>query len=146
MNTKNWTQLATDVSSDEMKKIYHKYDELVSITITNLANLATPEGKIKLLSFDRKNIEHIYMLRIALWARDLFGIPVEIDASWRDVLYINWKIRKNFRKIKGMAWGDCLGIPTDIVLNYMRESAKENLGVNFNFGDIYYAYYEGSIV
>ena len=96
MNTKNWTQLSTDSLPVDMKQLFHTYDELVSLTLTGLQNLSAQKGKIQLLSFNRKNIEHLYMLRIALMARDLFGLPVEIEAPWFDVLRINWKIGKNF--------------------------------------------------
>lgn len=127
------------------KELYHKYDEVVSLTLSNLMVSTRPNKKIQLLGFTRKNIEHLFVLRVALMARDIFGVPVEIDASWRDVVYINWKIRKNFGKIKRMAWADPNGMPIDIVLNYMRDSIKENLGADFNFGNIYHAYYEGSL-
>jgi hypothetical protein len=129
------------------QEMYHKYDELVSLTLTNLRALTpTTEGKIKLLNFNRKDIEHIYMLRIALIARDVFDLPVEIDAPWWDVLWVNWHIRKKFGKIKRVKWSDETGIPTQIVINHMRDGAKRDLGHDFNFADIYRVYYEGSIV
>ena len=49
-------------------ELYHIYDEAVSITLSNLHGLSIPSGKIQLLNFDRKNVEHIYLLRIALMA------------------------------------------------------------------------------
>jgi hypothetical protein len=147
MNTKNWSHLTTDSLPVDTKQLFYKYDELVSLTLTKLQILSAQKGKIQLLSFNRKNIEHLYMLRIALIARDLFGLPIEIEASWFDVLRINWKIGKNFGKIKRMPWKDIEGIPTSIVLKHMRDEAKERFGLDFNFdfGDIYHAYYEGSL-
>ena len=127
-------------------ELYHIYDEAVSITLSNLHGLSIPSGKIQLLNFDRKNVEHIYLLRIALMARDVFDLEVEIDASWFDVLYLNWKIRKGFRRIKRMSFSCDHAIPTQIVLNYMRDSFESCVGGNFTFGDIYHTYYEGSIL
>lgn len=127
-------------------ELYRIYDEAVSITLSNLHGLSIPSGKIQLLNFDRKNAEHVYLLRIALIARDVFDLEVEIDASWLDVLYLNWKIRKGFRRIKRMSFSGDHAIPTQIVLNHMRDSFESRLGGNFSFGDIYHTYYEGSIV
>ena len=127
-------------------ELYRIYDEAVSVTLSNLHGLSIPSGKIQLLNFDRKNVEHVYLLRIALMARDAFDLEIEIDASWFDVLYLNWKIRKGFRRIKRMSFSGDHAIPTQIVLNYMRDSFESRLGGNFTFGDIYHTYYEGSIV
>ena len=46
-----------------------------------------------------------------------------------------------------MPWKDTKGIPTGIMLKRMRHEAEERFGLNFNFdfGDIYHAYYEGSL-
>lgn len=131
------------ISEDEL---YHIYDEAVSLTLSNLHSFSIPNQKIQLLSFDRRNIEHIYLLRIALMARDVFGLEIEIDAPWYDVWYINRKIKKGFRRIKKMAFSNDNAIPVHIVLNYMRDSFEARLGNKFSFGDVYHTYYEGSIL
>ena len=127
------------------KELYYKYDKVIVLTLSNLTASAQPNKKIQLLGFTRKNMEHLFVLRVALMARDIFGVPVEIDASWRDIIYINWKIRKNFGKIKRIARMNQDGTPIDTVLNYIHDYTKENLDANFNFGNIYHAYYEGSL-
>lgn len=128
------------------QELLHIYDEAVSLALSNLHGFSMPNKKIQLLSFNRRNIEHIFLLRIALMARDVFGLEIEIDAPWRDVWYINRKIRKGFRRIKKMAFSNDNAVPVHIVLNYMRDSFEARLGNNFSFGDIYHTYYEGSIL
>ena len=135
--------MPTNLSENELYRIY---DEAVSITLSNLHGLSIPSGKIQLLNFDRKNVEHIYLLRIALMARDVFDLEIEIDASWFDVWYINRKIKKGFRRVKRMTFSNDNAIPAHIVLDYMRDSFEARLGNNFSFGDIYHTYYEGSIL
>lgn len=127
-------------------KLYRIFDEAVGLTMSNLRQASASNGKIQLLSFNRANIEHLYMLQVALIARDLFDVEVEIDAPWFDVLKINWKIRKNFRKIKKMSFDAGNGIPTNVLLNSMRNDMKKYYqSGDFSFGDVYHAYYEGSL-
>lgn len=127
-------------------RMYRIYDEAISIMISNLHQSSISTGKIQLLSFNRNNVEHLCMLRAALLARDLFDVEVEIDAPWFDVLRINWKIRKSFKKIKKMAFDEGSGIPTSILLNCIRSDVeKQFCRDNFSFSNVYHAYYEGSL-
>jgi hypothetical protein len=127
-------------------KMYRIYDEAVSIMISNLYQSSISTGKIQLLSFNRNNVEHLCMLRAALLARDLFDVEIEIDAPWFDVLRINWKIRKSFKKIKKMVFDEGSGIPTSILLNYIRSDMEKYCqSKDFSFADVYHTYYEGSL-
>ena len=127
-------------------RMYRIYDEAISIMISNLHQSSISTGKIQLLSFNRNNVEHLCMLRAALFARDLFDVEVEIDAPWFDVLRINWKIRKSFKKIKKMTFDEGSGIPTSILLNYIRGDIEKHFcNEDFSFANVYHAYYEGSL-
>lgn len=122
----------------------HEYDKLISVTLINIHTLSKEKMKICLLGFNRKNLEHLYLLRIALYARDVYGFPIEIDASKWEVFCLNRKLRKNFAKVAQARYFD-KGINTTEILNFMRPVGAETLGANFSFGDIYKYYYEGSL-
>ena len=98
----------------------HEYDKLISVTLINIHTLSKEKMKICLLGFNRKNLEHLYLLRIALYARDVYGFPIEIDASKWEVFCLNRKLRKNFSKV---ARARCLneGTNTTEILNFMNE-------------------------
>lgn len=122
-----------------------EYDGLIGLTLLNIHTLSKRLGTIRLLNFNRKNKEHLYMLRIALTARDIYQMPVEIDCSWWDYVCVNWKIRKGFNKVKHANARSTQGIRTYEVLDFMRPDGICRLGEQFKFSDIYCAYYDGSL-
>ena len=150
MNIKNWTEITMDALDPQ---IIREYDGLIGLTMLNIWNLSQKNRIIRLYHFDRKNKEHLFILRIALMARDIYQFPIEIEGSWRDIFCINWKIRKGFNKVKRYkpilgennkqlyAKG---GICVPEVLDLMRPDGIERLGNDFNFANIYKTYYEGS--
>lgn len=129
------------VKTDEL---FREYDGLVSLTMLNLYTLTKDKKKIRLINFDRKDPEHLYLLRVALMARDVYSKPIEIACSWWDIFCLNWKVRKSFEKIKKSVWGTS-GIDVQEILDFMRQDGINRLGNNFTFADIYHHYYEGSL-
>ena len=85
------------------------------------------------------------ILRIALIARDLFHFPIEVDASWWDVFYLNWQLHKNFDKVKRyklkMNANDGKGTNVLMLIDKYK-AIIETTGRDFSFVDIYKAYYE----
>ena len=130
-----------NVKTDEL---FREYDGLVGLTMLNLYTLTKDKKKICLINFDRKDPEHLYLLRVALMARDVYNKPVEIVCSWWDIFCLNWKMRKSFDKIKKSVWG-ISGIDVQEILDFMRQDGINRLGNNFTFADIYHHYYEGSL-
>ena len=133
--------------------LFREYDGLVGLTMLNLFSISKENKIIRLYHFDRKNREHLYILRVALMARDIYGFPLEVEGSWWDIFCLNWKIRKGFDKIKrykpvageGEEWlypkgGTC--VPE--LLDLMRPDGISRIGENFTFANIYNQYYEGS--
>jgi hypothetical protein len=119
----------------------------------NLFSISKENKIIRLHHFNRKNREHLYILRVALMARDVYGFSLEVEGSWWDIFCLNWKIRKGFSKIKrykpiageGEEWlytkgGTC--VPE--LLDLMRPDGIRRIGENFTFANIYNQYYEGS--
>lgn len=127
------------------RDLCREYDGLVGLTMWNIYALSKDDGVIRLLNFNRKNKEHLYMLRVALLARDVYQLPLEIDCGWWDWFVINCKTFRHFKRIKRAHSRSTKGIRTYQVLDFMRPDGVKRLGEYFSFADIYYAYYEGSL-
>lgn len=146
MDTENWDCLTTDGTEQE---IYREYDEIIAKVLAEIYQRSEKEGVIRLYRFNRKNLEHMCILRIALIARDLFHFPIEVDASWQDVFCLNWQLRKNFDKVKRyklkMNGNDSKGLNVLMLIDKYHSIIKYecNFG-HFDFEDIYYTYYERS--
>ena len=80
-------------------ELYHHYDRVVATTLNELINRSPYHDTIRLRGFDRKNKEHLFILRLALMARDMTETPVEICCKKWEGVIINWKIRKSFNKV-----------------------------------------------
>ena len=140
MNTENWNQLTTDGSEEE---IYRHYDTMIATALENIYGMS--DGTIRLYRFDRNNKDHMCVLRIALIARDLFQYSIEVDASWWDVFCLNWKLRKNFDKVK--RFKPKFGKDAPKGINVLMLVDKFHTMSNTIFGgvefkEIYEAYYE----
>ena len=141
MDTENWNCLTTIEPTEEE---YRHYDELIATTLENIYEMSK-DGVIRLYCFNAKDKEHMCILRIALIARDLFQFPIEIDASWWDVVCLNWKLRKNFDKVKRFKvklGKDALkGINVPMLIDKFHVIGRQYFG-GADFKDVYEAYYE----
>lgn len=143
MNTKKWNDITMTPRYDE--KTLKEYDGLIGLTLVNLFTLSKDCGAIRLDKFDRKNKEHLFFLRVALIARDVYQVPIEMSGSRWEILRLNWKIRKNFKKVKRVSSFYAGNFDVSAVLDFMRPDAIKRIGTDFSFADIYDAYYEGSL-
>jgi hypothetical protein len=121
--------------------MYHKYDIVVSEILSEIINLSAEKKTIRLLEFNRKDKNHLLVLRMALMARDIYHFPVEVDCNWWDRLILNWKIRKKFKKISKVPDFCLNGVWVPHVLDLIK--IKTNFV--FDFSDVYDLYYEGSL-
>ena len=141
MDTENWNCLTTIEPTEEE---YRHYDELIATTFENIYEISK-DGVIRLYCFNAKDKEHMCILRIALIARDLFQFPIEVDASWWDVVCLNWKLRKNFDKVKRFKvklGKDALkGINVPMLIDKFHTMSRDHFG-GVDFKDVYEAYYE----
>ena len=129
--------MPTEFLEDEL---YRKYDLVVSEILTELMNTVDERKILRLLFFNRKEKSNLLVLRVALMARELYQVNVEIDCGFWDRLAINWKIRKSFGKVKKAPDYTVRGAWVPDVLDMVR--IRTNYA--FDFGNIYNAYYEGS--
>ena len=141
MNTENWNELT--MCRDE--ETYRHYDGMVATALETIWELSSDDNIIRLYRFNRKNKEHMCILRIALIARDIFQFPIEVDASWWDIVCLNWQLHKNFDKIKRfrlkVGKNDNKGVNVPMMIDGFRAIANEHFGC-VNFKEIYEAYYE----
>lgn len=126
-------------------EIYRQYDKVIALTLREMMKHFTPDGNLHLIDFDQDNVEHMYALRIALMARDLWQIKVTVDGAWLKWRRLNWKLRKGFDKVGRTPAGWVKGMLMPEFLDEVRAIAKEQVGVedNFDFSTIYKLYYEG---
>lgn len=127
-------------------ELYRRYDQLIGLTMQEIIKASKDEGVIRLLNFNSANKGHIYLLRIALFVRDIYDMPIELDCDSWDVFRINWKIRKGFSKIKKAHRFACTGVRSYALTEQIRNVGKEQIGEHFLLENIYNAYYKGSIV
>ena len=103
------------------------------------------DGVIRLYRFDRKNKEHMCILRIALIARDLYQYPIEVDASWWEVMCLNRQLRKNFDKVKRfrvrLGKEAPKGINVPMLIDKFHIISRHHFG-GADFKIVYEAYYE----
>jgi hypothetical protein len=142
MNTENWNCLTMTEPTEEE---YRHYDGMVATALEAIWELSSEHKVIRLYRFDRKNKAHMCILRIALMARDLYQYPVEVDASWWEVMCLNHQLRKNFDKVKRfrlkVGKNDDKGVNVPMMIDGFRAIANEHFGC-VNFKEIYEAYYE----
>ena len=119
--------------------VYHMYDAAVAKTLYELMNRSPCQDTIRLMGFNRKNVEHLFILRIALMVRDLCYVPVEIGGSRWDGVVINWKIRKQFNKIKIVKPSAPNGIWTPSLVGKIKSETQ-----CYHLDSVYNTYYEGS--
>ena len=140
MNTENLNCLTTTEPTEEE---YRHYDELIATTLENIYEMS--DGVIRLYRFDRKNKEHMCILRIALIARDLYQYPVEVDASWWEVMRLNHQLRKNFDKVKRfrvrLGKDAPKGINVPMLIDKFHIIGRQYFG-GADFKIVYEAYYE----
>lgn len=127
-------------------EIYREYDQLIGLTMQEIIKASKDEGVIRLLNFNPLNKGHIYLLRIALFVRDIYDMPIELDCDSWDVFRINWKIRKGFSKVKKARRFACKGVRSYALTEQIRNVGREKIAEHFLLEDIYNVYYKGSIV
>jgi hypothetical protein len=141
MDTENWNCLTKTEPTEEE---YRHYDELIATTLENIYEMSK-DGVIRLYRFNRNDKEHMCILRIALIARDIFQFPIEVDASWWDVVCLNWKLRKNFDKVKRfkvkLGKDAPKGINVLMLIDKFHIISREHFG-GADFKVVYEAYYE----
>lgn len=125
-------------------ELYRIYDAAIAKTLVALIDRSPYHDTIRLAGFDRKNKEHLFVLRVALMARELYQTPVELAVPWWEGLFINWKIRKGFNKIKVVNRFEPNSIWVPSLVGKVKSEIRGEYGICIHLDNIYNNYYEGS--
>lgn len=126
------------------QELLDNYDEIINITMVNLYTLTKEKGTIIISDFDRKNKDHLFVIRVALMAKDVYGFPLKMHCGFWDWIILNWKMRKLSRFIPR----DNVSLPVVNItklLEFMYPPIKEYMGENFKFEHIYNQFYKGDL-
>ena len=126
------------------QELLDNYDKIINITMVNLYTLTKEKGTIIISDFDRKNKDHLFVIRVALMAKDVYGFPLKMRCGFWDWIILNWKMRKLSRFIPR----DNVSLPVVNItklLEFMYPPIKEYMGENFKFEHIYNQFYEGDL-
>ena len=124
--------------------LYRIYDLAIAKTIEVFATNPSCQNTIRLSGLDRKNKEHLFVLRLALMVRDLYQTPIELAVPWWDGMVINWKIRKGFKKVKivNRFKPNCIWVPS--LVGKVKSEVRAETDLIIPLDDIYDTYYERS--
>ena len=126
------------------QELLDNYDEIINITMVYLYTLTKEKGTIIISDFNRKNRAHLFVIRVALMAKDVYGFPLKMRCGFWDWIILNWKMRKLSRFIPR----DNVSLPVVNIpklLEFMYPPIKEYMGENFEFKHIYNQFYKGDL-
>ena len=129
-----------EIKTVRAEELLNKYDEVINIIMVNLYTLSKNNEKIVLSGLDRKNRDHLLILRVALMAKDIYNFPLSLKIGFWDSLILNWKMRKLSRRIP-RAKESCDAIYIPELLEFMYFPIRTYLGEHFEFAHIYNAFY-----
>lgn len=129
-----------ELKSINMNELFNRYDEIINITMVNLYTLCKDSGKIILYGLDRKNKDHLFILRVALLAKDIYNFPLELNVDFWDWIVLNWKMRKLSRRVPRYT-GDYPNVSVIEMIGFMYRPIREYVGADFKFEDIYNQFY-----
>lgn len=133
-----------NVKMISVEELYNRYDEIINITMVNLYTLCKDAQTIVISDFNRKNRDHLFILRVALLAKDVYGFPLKLRAGLWDWIVINWKMRKLSRRVpRYLDPGPAVNVPE--LIEFMYGPIREYMGENFEFNHIYNAFYKGEL-
>ena len=129
-----------EIKTFSAEELLNKYDEVINIIMVNLYTLSKNNEKIVLSGIDRKNKDHLLVLRVALMAKDIYNFPLSLKIGFWDSLILNWKMRKLSRGIpRCKEINGTVHVPE--LLEFMYVPIRQYLGEHFEFGSIYSAFY-----
>lgn len=128
----------------DTQELFNKYDEIINITMVNLYTLCKDTKTIVISGIDRKNKDHLFMLRVALLAKDIYNFPLKMRIGLWDWIVLNWRMRKLSRRIpRELESGPGVNVPE--LLEFMYPPIKSYMGEDFKFEHIYNQFYKGEL-
>ena len=133
-----------EIKTVNEQELLDEYDKIINITMVNLYTLTKEKKTIIISDFDRKDKDHLFVIRVALMARDVYGFPLKMRCGFWDWIILNWKMRK----LSCFIPRDNSSLPIENIpklLEFMYTPIKEYMGENFKFEHIYNQFYEGDL-
>lgn len=125
-------------------ELFDKYDEIINITMINLYTLSKEKREIVLSDINRKDRNHLFILRVALIAKDVYNFPLKIQTSFWNWLCLNWRMRKISHRVPRVKEYDN-PINVNRLIGFMQNPIKKYMGVDFEFANIYNQFYKGDL-
>ena len=134
--------------SDDMKKdeLYNLYDQAINSLMVNIYTLTKDKKEIILSHIDRKNKNHLLILRVALIAKDVYDFPLKIKTNFWNWLALNWRMRKmsyHIPREKGQEKN--INVNVEALINFMTPALREVINEDFEFCHVYNAFYKGEL-
>lgn len=138
--------METVTFSNEFDKdiLYDKYDQAINATMVNLYTLSKEKGKIILENVDRNNKNHLLILRVAMIAKDVYNFQLKLKTNFWNWIVLNWRMRKLSRFVRRERESDA-NVDVDALVNFMTPVLQKAIEEDFNFSDIYDAFYKGEL-
>lgn len=129
-----------DIKMINANELFKQYDEIINVIMVNLYSLSKEKGKIILSNLDKRNRDHLLILRVALIAKDVYNFPLFLNVKWWDSLVLNWRMRRLSRRVPRTKETEGR---TNVValLEFMYPPIKQHMGENFEFAHIYNSFY-----
>lgn len=129
-----------DIKVINAKELFNQYDEIINVIMVNLYSLSKEKGRIILSDLDKRNRDHLLILRVALIAKDVYNFPLFLNVNWWDSLVLNWRMRKLSRRVpRTKEIEGCTNVVA--LLEFMYPPIKQHMGENFEFAHIYNSFY-----
>ena len=129
-----------DIKMINANELFNQYDEIINVIMVNLYSLSKEKGKIILSNLDKRNRDHLLILRVALIAKDAYNFPLFLNVNWWDSLVLNWRMRKLSRRVlRTKETEGCVNVVN--LLEFMYPPIKQHMGENFEFAHIYNSFY-----
>lgn len=133
-----------DIKMVNAQELFNKYDAIINITMVNLYSLSKGKREIILSNIDRKNRDHLFILRVALLAKDIYNFPLKLETGFWNWLVLNWRMRKLSRRVLRVKDSGTL-IDVQNLIDFMYITFKETIDENFEFAHIYNQFYKGEL-
>ncbi len=119
---------------------YKEMDNVVQATLVNLYTLSKDIKEIRIYNFDNKSKDHLYLLSIANIASTIFNFPVKIKMNRIKLQFLKWKYPNLYKNIQKC--DEAFSFSAKTLLEDMQRMLIPHLGKEWNYSDIYEAYYE----
>jgi hypothetical protein len=138
------SETVTFSNSMDKDVLYNLYDQAINALMINIYTLTKDRREIVLSDINRKDKNHLLILRVALIAKDIYDFPLKIKTNFWNWLALNWKMRKMSYHIPREKTQE-ENVNIKALIKFMTPALREVIDEDFEFGCIYNAFYKGEL-